>query len=364
MGKDIHFPLRRQRTDVATSGPYTVYDNRPREERRETSQLQDRANPGDPHKPAIPDSVLSPTRFPGGYHAKSEALHYDTNVNEVSISSFDDEILVALLPTSSLLALKSSSFIHTTSTPSASLSSGPSPSPIRPSPRPRVSPGVAIAYFSPAVAGRRATTDGALIGRLFDNSASGFYREHPEQHELQKKPVPEFLLHYQPATARTRLADLMQNMTSPIGRIISEFTSTAGIPLTTLLFLLKESILCTGCKCMYSIQGYQQHRSYGRCTGNVNLPLISECLRSSQVPAPRFRTYPAAVEIPPICEFLNTPIGRVFVEWNGRIGIAQDVWCTIMTAYVYCQKCDLVRSFEAYRGHLDGSGECRDIGQA
>lgn len=208
--------------------------------------------------------------------------------------------------------------------------------------------------------------------------------EHPEKHELRKTPIPESLLRYQPSTSRTRLADLMQNMTSPVGRIISEFTSTAGIPRTTFLLLLKESILCAGCKCMYSIHGYHQHRSYGRCTGSVNLPLgashlvssqfslrskphpVSKCLDPSprEVPFLRFRTYPAGVEIPPIQDFLNTPIGRAFVEWNGRIGIPQDVWYTIMTAYVHCRRCDLVRSFEAYRGHLDGSGECCDVGQA
>ncbi|KAJ7025997.1 hypothetical protein C8F04DRAFT_1268590 [Mycena alexandri] len=281
----------------------------------------------------IPDSGPSTTLVSRG---KGEVLNHDTSGNEGSISSVD-AIPFPLTSPSSLLALNSSSSIDTT--PSASLSIGSSSSLVQSFPRPRVSSGVAVAYFSPIIAERRATIDHALIGRLLENFASGFYRKHPEKHELRKTPIPESLLRYQPSTSRTRLADLMQNMTSPVGRIISEFTSTAGIPRTTFLLLLKESIL------------------YGRCTGSVNLPLgashlvssqfslrskphpVSKCLDPSprEVPFLRFRTYPAGVEIPPIQDFLNTPIGRAFVEWNGRIGIPQDVWYTIMTAYVHCR---------------------------
>ncbi|KAJ6585423.1 hypothetical protein B0H19DRAFT_1321063 [Mycena capillaripes] len=198
---------------------------------------------------------------------------------------------------------------------------------------PRRSTGFAVAYFSPSVAERRSSPDHSIIGRTLNEEEAGYYKTHPEMHNLQKLPLPEFLLPYQPATSVHRLADMMQYMTSPTGQIITYFTSTVGVPYVMFLQLKQESILCIGCNCMFSIQGYHgPHRSYGRCTGNVDLPLIPERFPAMEdVPFLQFRSYPPGVPVPTSQEFLNTTIGRALVEWNTRIGIPLDVWHTIST---------------------------------
>ncbi|KAJ6614501.1 hypothetical protein B0H10DRAFT_1950631 [Mycena sp. CBHHK59/15] len=71
----------------------------------------------------------------------------------------------------------------------------------------------------------------------------------------------------------------------------------------------------------------------------------------------------SSVPVPSSQEFLNATIGRALVEWNIRIGSPLDVWHTISTGYVRCEKCDLVRSFEADQAHRNARQDCQDIGQ-
>jgi hypothetical protein len=81
------------------------------------------------------------------------------------------------------------------------------------------------------------------------------------------------------------------------------------------------------------------------------------------IPFLEFRTYPSGISVPTRVDFLNTTIGRAFVDWNSRIGIPQDVWTMITTAYVHCARCDLLRCFDGDHAHRDANYVCQDIGQ-
>lgn len=63
-------------------------------------------------------------------------------------------------------------------------------------------------------------------------------------------------------------------------------------------------------------------------------------------------------------EFLDSPIGTAYIEWNSRLGVPEDVWAVISTAYVHCDECNLRRSFNGDHAHRDTNGRCADAGQA
>ncbi|KAJ6467460.1 hypothetical protein DFH09DRAFT_1111943 [Mycena vulgaris] len=189
--------------------------------------------------------------------------------------------------------------------------------------------------------------------------------EKPEAHPAwgSSDTPHEILLPYHPNSSNRRLADMMQNMTTPYGQIIRDFMSTAGIPRISLFYLCQQCLLCSGCSCMYSVDGYHQHRDRGICTGSVDLPKIpSRHPKLENIPFIKFRAYPTDTEYPDVHDFLDSTVGRAFLKWHSREGIPQDVWAVITTAYVHCKECDLVRCFEADMAHKD-RGKCLDIGQ-
>lgn len=63
-------------------------------------------------------------------------------------------------------------------------------------------------------------------------------------------------------------------------------------------------------------------------------------------------------------EFLESPIGAAFLEWNSRVGVPRDVWCAIITAYIRCNTCRVCRSFNGDIAHRDAQLNCNDAGQA
>lgn len=69
-------------------------------------------------------------------------------------------------------------------------------------------------------------------------------------------------------------------------------------------------------------------------------------------------------EPPTPIEFLDSPIGAAYLEWNSRLGVPEDVWAVISTAYVHCDECNLRRSFNGDHAHRDANGRCADVGQA
>ncbi|KAJ6617109.1 hypothetical protein B0H10DRAFT_1948624 [Mycena sp. CBHHK59/15] len=225
----------------------------------------------------------------------------------------------------------SSSLDSISSTPTGLVNS----SPTQQHPSPRKSDGRAVAHFSALVAETRGSPNHTFILNIYNNHGAGLYKTHPEQHPVHQSPLADMLLPYHPAVSIRRIADCMQNMTTPTGLIIRQFTSTTGIPYITFLHLQKDNYPCLACNCMYSLMGHQQHRHRsGRCTNNMDLPMIEEQDPPlDKVPFLKFRSYPADARIPSPQEFLNT------------------------------LHCDLVRSFEADKAHRNEGGESQDIGQ-
>lgn len=79
------------------------------------------------------------------------------------------------------------------------------------------------------------------------------------------------------------------------------------------------------------------------------------------IPEQPLRTFPPGFEHSRLpCEYVDTIIGRPFLEWNSRIGVPEDVWLLIYTAVIQCDTCELYRTFEGDRAHRK-DGVCNDI---
>lgn len=85
---------------------------------------------------------------------------------------------------------------------------------------------------------------------------------------------------------------------------------------------------------------------------------------AAKLPFLCLRKYPAnhTISLLSTVDFLDSMIGRPFLEWNSRVGIPQTVWFMITTARVICDTCHLVRSFDGDGAHrVDGL--CVDVGE-
>lgn len=174
-----------------------------------------------------------------------------------------------------------------------------------------------------------------------------------------------------------RTYDNLQLLYKPLGQIIRELNSSLGIPHSDYATMVRSSLLCDGCKSQFSIDGYNQHITDGRCTNhpdlepgmllanlclfNVNQCSVEACEASD--PSFRFRSFRDGRRPAKIGETLDSPVGAALLEWNSRIGIPTDVWMLVSTAVVLCHDCDLVRSFPAHLLHLE-AGSCTDPGQS
>lgn len=197
---------------------------------------------------------------------------------------------------------------------------------------------------------------------------------------------PHILIPYHPDTkdgCANRTFNHLQYLTTPIGSLIREFNSTMGIPLVSWCRLIQQPVLCVGCDCMFSEDGYDAHIQQGRCTNTPSLKrgessyLCSSFIYSyscslvfttRQKPEPfslDMRTFPKnhVQELKSTQDCLDTMTGRPFLEWNSRVGVPRDVWYLISSARVICADCQLVRSFEADHAHRDLEGKCADVGE-
>ncbi|KAJ6613987.1 hypothetical protein B0H10DRAFT_1951012 [Mycena sp. CBHHK59/15] len=59
----------------------------------------------------------------------------------------------------------------------------------------------------------------------------------------------------------------------------------------------------------------------------------------------------------------GTPLPNHSDHINSMVGVPQDIWAILSSAWTHCPDCDLVRTFEADRAHKDDNNMCRDIGQ-
>jgi hypothetical protein len=172
----------------------------------------------------------------------------------------------------------------------------------------------------------------------------------------------------------------LQYLGTPIGRLIRELNSTVSILYRSWMTLITATVLCEGCQCMYSPDGYRAHVKQQRCSNTPALtpgeltmasdlsaaaPLMFHIIVSCEettLPVIYFRTFPDNYT-PQMRECLDNMIARPFLEWNSCIGVPRDVWYIISTARIICQCCHLVRSFHADQAHRSPMGLCEDVGQ-
>ncbi|KAJ7156804.1 hypothetical protein C8R46DRAFT_1196217 [Mycena filopes] len=159
-------------------------------------------------------------------------------------------------------------------------------------------------------------------------------------------------------------------MTQLGGQMLSQFNSTMGLPKRTLFRLLVQSLECQGCGCLYSVEGYHDHRRLNSqtrefvCTNTPNLSPVQELQPElAGLYDMSTRTYPVGIALPSHSDHINSTLGRAWVAWNSRVGVSKDVWAVLSTAWVHCRDCDLVRTFDADRAHRDSNFLCRDVGQ-
>ncbi|KAJ7862996.1 hypothetical protein B0H13DRAFT_2282166 [Mycena leptocephala] len=129
---------------------------------------------------------------------------------------------------------------------------------------------------------------------MLENEVNDFYKRHPEEHPayMAMDRPPAILLPYHPDASKRR----------------SQITC-------------KHDPSARPC-CLRS-----------HVHGSEDLPSIpSRHPPLEDIPFLEFRTYPSGISVPTRVDFLDTTIGRAFVDWNSRIGIPQDVWTMITTA--------------------------------
>ncbi|KAG6836006.1 hypothetical protein H0H93_012313 [Arthromyces matolae] len=156
----------------------------------------------------------------------------------------------------------------------------------------------------------------------------------------------------------------LQYMSTNIGRVIRELHSSIGIRHEALLALISDATTCSACRCIFSVDGFNAHIENNTCRNCTSEILILRKVVTlddvAHVPLRTFAETPSAKTV----EFIDLPAGAALMEWNSRIGVPQDVWAMISTAYVQCKTCGLCRSFHGDWSHRDTDGDCLDVGEA
>ncbi|KAJ7141519.1 hypothetical protein C8R46DRAFT_1361128 [Mycena filopes] len=226
--------------------------------------------------------------------------------------------------------------------------------------------------FAPAAADGRMCYDAFFRNHLLDRQASGLYKRYPQEHPAWRSStfgecVP-MLLSFHPRPPA--VMPPMTWMTQLGGQMLCQFNSTMGLPKRTLFRLLVQSLECQGCGCLYSVEGYHDHRRLNPqtrefvCTNTPNLSPVQELQPElAGLYDMSTRTYPVGIALPSHSDHINSTLGRAWVAWNSRVGVSKDVWAVLSTAWVHCRDCDLVRTFDADRAHRDSNFLCRDVGQ-
>ncbi|KAJ7211551.1 hypothetical protein C8J57DRAFT_1256733 [Mycena rebaudengoi] len=251
------------------------------------------------------------------------------------------------------------------STPSSSLLPGFSPR----RPPPGQITGDPSSIFTLAVACARATSDFDLMNRVEEDSRSGFYDAHPDEHPLAK-PLHDLHSLFWPYNLKCNADHLvvfkhLNLIDTPTGVAIRHLSSI-GIPHSDYRNLLLHCRVCTSCKVEFSIGGYNDHLDdQGRCTNMPGGMLVRRYApRIGEVEPYTYRTFFEGKRPAHIPEYLEAPAGVAWLEWNSRLGVPADVFTMLYTGIVHCAACDLVRTHIAHGHHLDDEGRCADPGQA
>ncbi|KAJ7883088.1 hypothetical protein B0H13DRAFT_1890601 [Mycena leptocephala] len=208
-------------------------------------------------------------------------------------------------------------------------------------------------YFCERVAIARKTVDLELIQFTEEEAGRGFYEQRPDLHPLAQTPAHAIMAIYDERVrpgCLIRAFSNLQHIDSHVGRAIREFHSPIGIPADAWTAIL------------HSVYGYNSHVVEGCCS--IAPPMNQVALKNVIPPRISVRTYPPHYIVPHQDDFIDTPSGIAFMEWNSRIGVPMDVWALLCTAYVSRRSCKLRRSFLAHRVHCNEAGECQDPGEA
>ncbi|KAJ7796413.1 hypothetical protein B0H13DRAFT_1934602 [Mycena leptocephala] len=179
-------------------------------------------------------------------------------------------------------------------------------------------------YFCERVAIARKTVDLELIQFTEEEAGRGFYEQRPDLHPLAQTP-PTLLW---PFTTSVYYQDVSLEH-SPISntstRMLEGLSASSTRPSAFLLMLGQQS--CT----VFVIDGYNSHVVEGCCS--MAPPMNQVALKNVIPPRISVRTYPPHYIVPHQDDFIDTPSGVAFMEWNSRIGVPMDVWallCTLM----------------------------------
>ncbi|KAJ7267354.1 hypothetical protein C8J57DRAFT_1510456 [Mycena rebaudengoi] len=251
------------------------------------------------------------------------------------------------------------------STPSSLLLPGFSPR----RPPPGQITGDPSSIFTLAVARARATSDFDLMNRVEEDSRSGFYDAHPDEHPLAK-PLHDLHSLFWPYDLKRNADHLvvfkhLNLIDTPTGVAIRHLSSI-GIPHSDYRNLLLHCRVCTSCKVEFSIGGYNDHLDdQGRCTNMPGGMLVRRYApRIGEVEPYTYRTFFEGKRPAHVPEYLEAPAGVAWLEWNSRLGVPADIFTMLYTGVVHCAACDLVRTHIAHGHHLDDEGRCADPGQA
>ncbi|KAJ7145082.1 hypothetical protein C8R43DRAFT_1130155 [Mycena crocata] len=187
-------------------------------------------------------------------------------------------------------------------------------------------------FFNERVSEARKTCDKRLIFNLHFED----FKRFPLTHPLAQKPIHPLMKIYDgtdnPACLIRAFSNL-EHIDSHIGRAIREYHSPIGIPDQAWETIIDNTIPCNSCECYYSLNGYNSHVVDDLCT--MASPLRGVSYFEPRLPSSvDVRTYPNGYIIPHMEDFLDTPSGVAFMEWNSRIGVPGDVWALLATSGV------------------------------
>ncbi|KAK0472564.1 hypothetical protein EDD18DRAFT_1230545 [Armillaria luteobubalina] len=231
-------------------------------------------------------------------------------------------------------------------------------------------------FFKEKVAKARSQNDLVLMTTVKHCHETGLYKDAPATHPAYRTSpslcahslLEPYDYHLYPNCLSRTFSVGCEFLGSGIGNVVRSVCSTLGVPKAAFDCLVADAAICLACSCVFSMEGFNAHISDGACRNwpirfNV-LPMQLDIDDISEIPA---RKYPPDITVESnkivAQEYLDHSIGAALLEWNSRIGVPQDVWTIVSTAYIECRTCELVRIFPAHIAHCNEKGECQDVGQ-
>ncbi|KAJ8085916.1 hypothetical protein PM082_004735 [Marasmius tenuissimus] len=224
--------------------------------------------------------------------------------------------------------------------------------------------------FSPSVANARAQYDKELVRNMvdFEGTNAGEYPryDHPAYFEGECSVLDPYDSHKFPNRVGSNGCrwELIYPSFDAFGQVIRAFCSQAGVPAHSVHALIEDAVLCHICLCVFTNEGHSIHLVGDQC-GNCESK--EEVVRETILSEPKvsLRRYPCDLQSNKshAKRFEFTARSRVsvaFIEYHSKLGVPQDVWAVIKSAWYVCRVCKLARVFSEHQLHLDNSGDCTD----